>query len=99
MSHLKQLLQYHQQTPGSVVLMFLDLDQFKKINDNLGHKAGDELLCEVAHRLGKVTRELDLVGRWGGDEFVIVANDLNDADTITSIMTATHKKWSASKSS
>ncbi|WP_417508960.1 ammonium transporter [Methylophaga sp.] len=72
MSHLKQLLQYHQQTPGSVVLMFLDLDQFKKINDNLGHKAGDELLCEVAHRLGKVTRELDLVGRWGGDEFVIV---------------------------
>ena len=72
MSHLKQRIAYHQENSGSVVLMFLDLDQFKKINDNLGHKAGDQLLCEVASRLKQVMRELDLVGRWGGDEFVIV---------------------------
>ena len=72
MSNLKQRIAQHQSLPGSVVLMFLDLDQFKKINDNLGHKAGDQLLCEVARRLKKVTRESDLAGRWGGDEFVVV---------------------------
>lgn len=72
LSNLKQRIEHHRELPGSVVLMFLDLDQFKKINDNLGHKAGDELLCEVARRLSAVTRETDLVGRWGGDEFVIV---------------------------
>ena len=73
MTGLKQRISFHKDVPGNVVLMFLDLDQFKKINDNLGHKAGDKVLCEVAVRLKKVTRETeDLVGRWGGDEFVIV---------------------------
>ena len=72
MSNLEQRITHHQQVHGTVVLMFLDLDQFKKINDTLGHKAGDELLCEVAKRLTEVTRESDLVGRWGGDEFVVV---------------------------
>ncbi len=72
MANLEQRIAFHKKTNGIVVLMFLDLDQFKKINDTLGHKAGDELLCEVASRLEKVTRDNDLVGRWGGDEFVVV---------------------------
>ncbi|ABM04366.1 ammonium transporter [Psychromonas ingrahamii 37] len=55
-----------------VVMFFLDLDRFKKINDTLGHKAGDELLCEVATRLISVTRNTDIIARWGGDEFVIL---------------------------
>lgn len=72
MDNLEQRIKFHQKSSGTVVLMFLDLDQFKKINDTLGHKAGDELLCAVASRLTEVTRENDLVGRWGGDEFVVV---------------------------
>lgn len=55
-----------------IALFFLDLDNFKKINDTLGHKAGDVLLVEVASRLNKVCEEQDIVARLGGDEFIIV---------------------------
>ncbi|MGL1957378.1 MAG: ammonium transporter [Colwellia sp.] len=56
----------------SIALYFLDLDKFKKINDTLGHKAGDQLLCEVANRLTFLARSTDVIARWGGDEFVLV---------------------------
>ncbi|MDB1123191.1 putative bifunctional diguanylate cyclase/phosphodiesterase [Vibrio algarum] len=60
------------QDDETVAIYFLDLDKFKRINDTLGHKAGDLLLCEVAKRLTKVTREKDVISRWGGDEFIIL---------------------------
>ncbi|NBD94906.1 MAG: EAL domain-containing protein [Gammaproteobacteria bacterium] len=56
---------------GQLALMFLDLDQFKDINDSLGHQIGDRLLCEVPRRLSAVLKEHDFVGRHGGDEFLI----------------------------
>jgi diguanylate cyclase (GGDEF)-like protein len=60
-----------------VAALFVDLDNFKSINDSLGHKVGDELLCAVAARLQGVTRETDALGRLGGDEFVVIADGLS----------------------
>jgi len=56
-------------------VMFLDLDDFKQVNDSLGHRTGDKLLAEIANRLRRIIGPNDLVARWGGDEFVILHYD------------------------
>lgn len=58
-------------------VMFLDLDNFKPLNDTHGHIVGDMLLVEVAHRISQCVRETDTVSRFGGDEFVVLLNDLS----------------------
>lgn len=66
-------------TGSSLALMFLDLDGFKSINDTLGHSGGDAVLVEVAGRLIGAVRENDAIGRFGGDEFIIVCTDTDAA--------------------
>jgi diguanylate cyclase (GGDEF)-like protein/PAS domain S-box-containing protein len=72
--------------PGrSVVVMFLDLDRFKEVNDSFGHEHGDVLLCEVAARLRRVLRPADVVARLGGDEFVVAAESGGGSDAAAAI--------------
>jgi diguanylate cyclase (GGDEF)-like protein/PAS domain S-box-containing protein len=75
---LSQSLARAERTGGNVTVLFLDLDRFKLINDGLGHVAGDQLLMEVASRLAGAMRTSDTVARFGGDEFVIIREDVRD---------------------
>ena len=68
-------------------VMFLDLDNFKPLNDTYGHDMGDLLLTEVAHRFTHCVREMDTIARFGGDEFVVILSKL-DADRERSIVQA-----------
>lgn len=75
MERLVSALSFAAKHHTRVALLFLDLDKFKNINDTLGHKAGDELLCEVAGRLTLVCDESDIIARWGGDEFILMMTE------------------------
>jgi diguanylate cyclase (GGDEF)-like protein len=69
---LAEALASTQSGGAGVDVMFLDLDDFKQVNDSLGHRTGDKLLVEIANRLRAIIGPRDLVARWGGDEFVIL---------------------------
>ncbi|HNE89988.1 MAG TPA: EAL domain-containing protein [Actinomycetota bacterium] len=87
---IEQALARSSRMRGMVVVMFLDLDLFKVVNDSLGHHAGDALLIDVAQRLKSAVRSGDTLARFGGDEFVVMCEDVTEdevnaiADRITS---------------
>lgn len=65
---------------GRLALLFLDLDGFKKVNDEQGHDAGDRVLVEMSRRLTQTVREIDVVARYGGDEFIVLIDDVQSPD-------------------
>jgi len=77
---LDHALHHAMRRKTSVAVMFIDLDNFKRINDVMGHAAGDLFLCEVARRLTRAIRGIDTVARLGGDEFVVLAEEVDTAE-------------------
>jgi diguanylate cyclase (GGDEF)-like protein len=67
---------------GSFSLILLDIDDFKHLNDTYGHQAGDDVLCELANIFKSVSRETDVVVRYGGEEFVIILPSTSESDTV-----------------
>jgi len=96
-NHLQRAVQNSRQKGSLTAVVFVDLDQFKFINDSLGHQVGDELLKTVAQRLVSCVRETDMVARQGGDEFVLVLQNQPDESNITEvlqrILTAVARPW------
>jgi len=82
-AHIEQAMAHAERNGSHFALLFCDLDGFKSINDQYGHKAGDAVLCEVAARLLEGRRRTDTVARFGGDEFIILLADLSDARVAT----------------
>lgn len=82
---LEQSLKMVRRNKTGIALFFLDLDQFKQINDTLGHDAGDTLLIEIGMRLKNCVRAQDTVARIGGDEFIILLNNVNEVNSISVI--------------
>lgn len=78
------------QLPFAVVM--LDLDDFKRVNDQLGHDAGDQMIVQIANRLKDVVREMDTVGRLGGDEFVILLATISNKGNLTQFIKRMEKR-------
>ena len=74
--HLDLALPLARRNNSGAAVLFIDLDRFKQVNDVLGHAMGDELLRQVAGRMRDCLRESDMVARQGGDEFIVVLQDI-----------------------
>lgn len=82
---LQSLMDNHDKSGKKLALLFIDLDGFKSVNDTFGHDVGDKLLQRLANRLNKSVRKYDSIYRIGGDEFVILLQELDKADMASSI--------------
>lgn len=84
-NHINQAIAKASREHSSFAVMFIDLDQFKDINDTLGHSVGDKLLVKMANRISLAMRDNDLVVRFGGDEFVAITDCFDSVETIDSV--------------
>lgn len=83
---LSQSIAFCGRTATRGALIFIDLDDFKRINDSAGHMVGDELLIHFAHRLQAEVRKADTIGRFGGDEFIIILNNLHEECGVAQVL-------------
>ncbi len=79
LEHLSRAIATIKQQQGTLALLFIDLDNFKSVNDTLGHDKGDILLQQAAHRLKKCIRKVDTIARFGGDEFTVILQMIDSA--------------------
>jgi diguanylate cyclase (GGDEF)-like protein len=86
---LVDAIEYANLTSSSMAVIFIDLDGFKAVNDELGHVVGDTVLSQVGERLQSVVRHGDVVGRFGGDEFVVIC-EKTDAAAIERVSERLH---------
>ncbi|MET1257159.1 diguanylate cyclase domain-containing protein [Aliikangiella maris] len=90
-ANLQQIFEETCQRKDKFALLFIDLNKFKPINDQYGHKAGDRVLMEIAHRLTQSIRVEDTAARIGGDEFIIVMPRINQVQVVESIARRIHQ--------
>lgn len=79
---MQQALLESERDGAKSAVIFVDLDNFKQVNDVYGHKAGDQLLVEVTKALTRNLRQCDTIARWGGDEFVVLLTRVNGLDDV-----------------
>jgi diguanylate cyclase (GGDEF)-like protein len=95
LDHLTLMIREARRSGSKIAVLFIDLDFFKKVNDMLGHVSGDKLLVEAAERLRKSVREGDVVGRLGGDEFIVLIGGISSEDEVKAIAENTIRKIAA----
>lgn len=92
---LKQAMHVAARAERQLAILFMDLDGFKPVNDQYGHEAGDAVLQAVAHRLNAGLRAADTVSRFGGDEFVVLAHSIRDAEDALVLAAKIHEVFKA----
>lgn len=89
---LERIVVEHERDQGKFILLFIDLDGFKDINDNFGHVIGDEVLVTVGNRLINSIRKSDTVARMGGDEFTIILRNIEKEENVRLMIEKIHRK-------
>ena len=84
---MEQAIAHNKRNKNSIAIAFIDLDGFKEVNDTYGHSIGDDLLCSITEQLKRTMRGCDTLARIGGDEFVMILDELNNPDECNAILT------------